>query len=314
MTSMVRSLAGGDCHEARIELLGTQWLDSEHETVESFRRLARRLGIELGWHYPVDLAWVADKLRAPSGLTILDAGAGMGALQWWLADHGAVVISADRQDRSEVSPRFRASYRIEGMDAGSLRPLQMVACRRLQDRSLGLARRYAGWARAVGGRVLEDRWPKRPGTVIIYHSDLTSLARLSDESVDAVVSVSALEHNDLKSLAVIIDELWRVLRPGGIMLLTVSASQNLDWYHSPSSGWCLTERSLRRYFRIPARCPSNFESYATLLSELKASHKLQAWLSPLYARSGQNGMPWGVWDPKYVPVGILKVKRGRACR
>jgi hypothetical protein len=32
-------------------------------------------------------------------------------------------------------------------------------------------------------------------------------------------------------------------------------------------------------------------------------------LASFYGRSGENGMPWGVWDPRYQPVGVCKVKR-----
>ena len=31
-------------------------------------------------------------------------------------------------------------------------------------------------------------------------------------------------------------------------------------------------------------------------------------LAAFYARSGDNGMPWGKWDPQYQPVGVCKVK------
>lgn len=293
----------------RIELLGVDWLAEEGAAVETFRSLARRLGIDLGWHYPIDLAWIARHLGNPAGLTILDAGAGTGVLQWWLADRGAVVISADRQDRGDISPRFRARYHVEGMDSGSLVPLLTVAHNRLRDVRRGLIYRASGWSRAVGGHLLERIRSKSRGTVVIYHSDLKHLDRLSDESVDAVVSLSALEHNKPNDLGSIVDELWRVLRPGGRMLLTVSAALGADWYHVPSSGWCFGERSLRRYFRFPRQSASSFASYEALLGGLRSSRDLRAWLSPLYYRSGDNGMPWGVWDPKYLPVGIRKVKR-----
>ena len=32
-------------------------------------------------------------------------------------------------------------------------------------------------------------------------------------------------------------------------------------------------------------------------------------LASFYFRSGDNGMPWGKWDPQYQPVGVCKVKR-----
>ena len=44
------------------------------------------------------------------------------------------------------------------------------------------------------------------------------------------------------------------------------------------------------------------------MAELRDSNELRAGLSPLYFRSGNNGMPWGRWDPKYQSVGIIKTK------
>lgn len=292
----------------RIELLDTEWLERERESVRLFRDQARRLGIDLGWHYLLDLAWITHHLGDPANKTILDAGAGTGVLQWWLADQGAVVISADRLDRRQMSPRFRQIYRMEGMVANDLRPLMAIASDRLHDRTLGLGRRFAGAARAFGGALLETTWPKRGGVVVVYRTDLDGLHQLADGSVDAVVSVSALEHNEPDRIGATVDELWRVLRPGGIMLVTVSAAKASDWFHEPSAGWCFTEPSLRKHFRLPEECPSNFRIYDQSFARLVASDDLRRWLSPFYSRSGDNGMPWGIWDPKYHPVGVLRIK------
>ncbi len=44
------------------------------------------------------------------------------------------------------------------------------------------------------------------------------------------------------------------------------------------------------------------------LAEIRDCSDLYNNLAPAYFRSGNNGMPWGVWDPQYQPVGIVKVK------
>ena len=152
------------------------------------------------------------------------------------------------------------------------------------------------------------RHPPRFGTVYISQQDLTALRYVDDESMDAVVSISALEHNTLEDLPSCVAELLRVLRPRGKLIVTVSAAKDRDWFHGPSRGWCLTEATLRRIFSLPDHCQTNFAQYDTLFEALRDSHFLKANLDKLYFLSGDNGMPWGVWDPKYLPVGVMRTK------
>jgi len=147
------------------------------------------------------------------------------------------------------------------------------------------------------------------GAVVVYGQDLRHLADVGDASVDAVVSISALEHNDPADLARIVPELLRVLKPGGVLLATLGAAAEGDWYHEPSSGWCFGEASLRRLFGLAPELGSNYDRYDALLEALRGCEELRAGLDPMYSRSGRNGMPWGVWDPRYLSVGVRRVKR-----
>jgi hypothetical protein len=45
------------------------------------------------------------------------------------------------------------------------------------------------------------------------------------------------------------------------------------------------------------------------MEKLRACTELRENLASFYFRSGENGMPWGKWDPQYQSVGVLKVKR-----
>lgn len=83
---------------------------------------ADALGIQLGWHYDLDLAWVASEPGNPSGMRVLDAGAGTGVLQWWLAERWAHIMSVDRLGRSDLSCRFRLAYQVNGFRPGDLTP------------------------------------------------------------------------------------------------------------------------------------------------------------------------------------------------
>ena len=131
---------------------------------------------------------------------------------------------------------------------------------------------------------------------------------IPDNSLDAVVAVSALEHNTPEGLSEVVKELQRVLKPGGILLATLGAAKKDDWFHQASHGWCYTDTSLRKLFDLPASTPSNYAAYDQIMTDLKNCSELRDNLASFYYKSGDNGMPWGVWDPQYPPVGVRKVK------
>ena len=83
--------------------------------------LSKELGIGLGWHYLLDLSWAAQHL-APldRGMQVLNAGAGTGVMQWWLAEQGVNVISVDRSSRYDLPRQFRLRYLVEGWRPGLL--------------------------------------------------------------------------------------------------------------------------------------------------------------------------------------------------
>jgi SAM-dependent methyltransferase len=147
-----------------------------------------------------------------------------------------------------------------------------------------------------------------PGGVVIYNQDLKELVDVPDRSLEAIVAVSSLEHNDPADLERVAIELMRVLKPGGVLLATLGASRDEDWFHEPSRGWCYSEATLRRAFCLAPDAPSNYSQYDELFAALRSCRELRDHLASFYSRSGTNGMPWGVWDPRYQPVGVRKVK------
>jgi len=144
---------------------------------------------------------------------------------------------------------------------------------------------------------------------MIYNQDLVNLVDIADNSLDAVVAVSSLEHNSADGLQLVVKEIMRVLKQGGVLLATLGASKQQDWYHEPSSGWCYSDVSLRHIFNLAPEVPSNYDHYDELLEKLRNCSELRENLSSFYSHSYQSGMPGGIWDPKYQPVGVCKVKR-----
>jgi len=172
------------------------------------------------------------------------------------------------------------------------------------------------WARRWLGRVAaqaRDVWgwmqaPLGEGCVLIYNQDLSQLVDIVADSLDAVVAVSALEHNTPEGLSAVVRELMRVLKPGGVLLATLTATRDQDWWHEASSGWCYSEGTLRRLFDLLPDAPSNYDRYDELFEALKNCAELRDNLARFYFLSEDKGMPGGVWNPQYQPVGVCKVK------
>jgi len=294
----------------RLELLSVSLLEQQHDLVEQMREISEVLGIGLGWHYLLDLPWAAQEIHARPEMLIIDAGAGRGAMQWWLAEQGTHVISVDRTSRATLPHRFRAAYQIIGLREEDLANLLLPLSLRdfLPPRYPRFWKNYPAKLRTSFKALSRQIERRGGGTVYVYNQDLRTMTDIQSNSVDAVVSISALEHNHPDELKACISELMRVLKPGGRLVATLAAARDNDWYHEPSKGWCYTESTLRDIFGLRPDCPSNYDQYDELFAALRDCTELRDNLADFYFRSGDNGMPWGVWDPKYHPVGVVKVK------
>ena len=289
----------------RIELLSLRLLENKTDAVEMVyaEKIFRRK--HLGWHYMLDLVWIVSQLKdLPADALVLDVGAGDGLLQYVLLRMGLRAISVDftiRQGPADVD--WIALSDGKSYDNSYLRHLKDNYSTKTeatsQERLISSREAFLSFIENESARL------------IFYRSDISEMALLMDGQVDAVVSVSALEHNDFDKTFRSVDECLRVLKPGGVMLSTVSAAADEDWFHKPSKGWCYSEASLRRLFQLDPAVVSNFAEYQRVLDELMLPGcELHVQLAPFYFNSGNNGMPWGVWSPKYLPVGIRKNKMG----
>jgi ubiquinone/menaquinone biosynthesis C-methylase UbiE len=291
-----------------LELLPVSLLDNHSIIVHGFKEVSILLNIGLGWHYLLDLSWAAQQLNPTHGMQVMDAGAGRGIMQWWLAEQGVEVISADRQSRRNLPMRFKQRYQIQGW-----RKKDLAQIPNLYDFLPSLSpRRWHLYPQKLITSLRQLRCKTETssdsGTVFIYNHDLKSMTDIPDESVDAVVSISALEHNPPDDLRAVVKELMRVLKPGGKLIATLGAAKDQDWFHEPSKGWCYTEATLRDIFELNPDCSSNYDQYDELFEALCNCTELRENLADFYFKSGNNGMPWGKWDPKYQPVGVVKVK------
>jgi SAM-dependent methyltransferase len=292
----------------KLDLLSVDLLDVHRPLVNELRALAGKLGLEFGWHYLLDLTWIISNLDLNRTQRVIDAGAGVGMMQWYLANKGVDVISTDRGSRSDLGLRFRANFSVQGLRPEDLASNQHAAAQAVRGASgvVGKTKAYLRHGLSLGRMLLP---PIGKGRVFIYNQDLKTLRDIENESVDAVVAVSALEHNSPAGLREVAAELMRVLKVGGKLLATLGASPDKDWFHDPSQGWNYTEASMREIFDLAPALETNYDQYDQVFTALRECDELRENLASFYSQSGDNGMPWGVWDPKYVPVGVCKVKK-----
>jgi len=311
----------------KLEILSLEIFRTHEMEMIHVENMKRELNWQIGWHYHLDLAWMLREIsRLPPGALILDAGAGRGLAQFLLAAHGYNVISVDVANRLSVLRKVKQfgsevynlneteNYRDLKLSNAINRITVFFGNKRvfgemLQERALACVARNRyrpSEHNAMNVRLQESA---ECGRVFIYKSDLKHMELLPDNYVDGVISISALEHNSHQDLRHCMDELMRVTNPGGLFVITVSASQSEDWFHKPSKGWCYSESSLRDLFQLSDDTDSNFDRKDEFMSSLKRKgNELHKRLDSMYFQSGDNGMPWGKWDPRYQPVGIVKHK------
>lgn len=251
-----------------IKLLNASLLNNKEKIAELTYWL-RVMNRPNGWHYDLDHIWVIDeleKLGILPGATILDAGAGQGILQYLLSARGYKVISLDFSARKKPL-RSLGIFNIVGQgDANinykhpymsiinygiyspinSLKKIKFsvlrkfpIVCERLSRYLISII--YYNFERFF---VNHENY----GEIVYLRAPFHEIP-LSSESIDAVISISAIEHADIKLFDENIKEMMRVLCPGAPLLLTTSATISKDnVFHKKSSGWCFSPLWFKKYF------------------------------------------------------------------
>lgn len=289
-----------------IELLSPDLIETNRLLADEIMRLSSQTGIGLGWHYLLDLIWIIKNVsHLPAGSVILDAGAGTGLLQFILADLGYKVVSADFAPRTPPE-RLRAHYRIVEVATKPVQSNEYIKHIENEFHSISSGKECLLSSHLEFESMIKEG---APGTIFYFTADIGKMSIISDGLIDCVVSLSALEHNGYQNLIAACQELNRVTKEEGLLVCTVSATdKSADWFHPQSKGWCYTEDTLTSVFGLDVPV-SNFSEYSEIFKKLQINQFLKEHLAPEYFKTENNGMPWGIWNPQYQPVGIKKTRR-----
>ncbi len=302
--------------KVEIQLLSDR-LPGEHpEILAEIDLLREGLFKDIGWHYYVDLVWVVLQLRKMGiqpGSTILDAGAGSGLLQYLLSYYGYHVLSVDFAPRT-VQFHIRKLFPVEVLTP-------VVASEEGYVAHMQRARGKFGFIHKIWNTLLKKRIPlaswyhlkkvlsrrvTKPGKIVMIQNDMRQMRQIKNQSVDAVVSVSAVEHLQPDQLPLVFSEFGRVMRSDAPLILTTNASgTQKDWFHKPSQGWCFSLATLSAWFDDSSSQVRHFSNFNRVLADYQNNEFLQKRLSRAYFFSSENGMPNGIWNPVYIPAGVV---------
>ncbi len=316
-----------------IKILSLDIFRTHKKEMDFVESIQKYFNIGIGWHYYLDLAWMVNTVKnLPMGSLLLDAGAGSGLSQFILAELGFNVVSVDfanRQFPKQILKRYESVihylndqsvvfdnlYTRHLENTYKLKVSQKQAQGNYPENHEGakqLIEKHGFKPKLrdinVLSTVLSENVENNCGRIFIYKSDLRNMFLIPDNYMDGVVSISALEHNDHENFQKCVSELHRVTKNSGLLAVTVSASLKEDWLHEQSKGWCYSESSLNKLFRLQDDVKSNYSNKDKFFEQFKKeNNELHKRLAPFYFKSGDNGMPWGKWNPQYLPVGIIKI-------
>jgi ubiquinone/menaquinone biosynthesis C-methylase UbiE len=253
-----------------------------------------------GWHYDLDHIYILNELEKNNilpGATIIDAGAGQGIMQYVLASRGYNVISLDFSPRNKP---FRANgiFTITGsgiddinynhdymnfIHYGDSSPRNMI--KRLTFKKLykivfipgRIYRKIKSYSFYLWERYFNNK--NKYGKITYLRAPFHKI-NLPDNTADAIVSVSAIEHADIKLFRENIFELTRVLKKSAQLIITTSGSlTDSRTYDKKVEGWNFCESDFKEF--LPN---SNiiFDNKETFINKLITSKIFIQRIDPYY--------------------------------
>ena len=309
----------------KIKLLTTSLLD-DCKKLKELTYWLRVMNRPNGWHYDLDHIWILDELEKSGitkGSTIIDAGAGQGIMQYLLAARGYNVISLDFTSRNPP-PRANGIFKIIAEDKSEINyqhpymefisygtDSSSTLLKKINIQNFSKILELPGrFFRLVYSYLyyLYERYFRNHENfgVITYVRAPFHDVPLESNIADAIISVSAIEHADIKLFIENINSLTRLLKPASPLLLTTSATSQLDnHYDYQVEGWCFSRSGLVTYF---PECELDFNVSACEQSFFKSKLFYQR-LDPYYYKNPKS--PFFRKDftsLPYLPVSIKILK------
>lgn len=305
------------------ELLGPDLLNDKYllDEIASNLSLFERPN---GWHYDLDLIWILHSLENQKiypGDTILDAGAGLGILQFILASRGYNVISLDYSDR-KFSPFIRKLFSITELktdlpkDDQYRNSVSYTTSNLLSDFSSKINLRlpyrlYRYLSRKI--RTIKHRIrilsanPQSYGTITIVNASFEDIPQ--SITCDAVTCLSVIEHCPKEKINAYVQNLSKCLKhDSSPFLLTTSLNRsNSTTYNKYVRGIEFSTHDLESIFMSKINISDlNISQLAVDLAQdvvFRSRLPLCSYHPSLLQSKGSNSL----YIP-YVPIGILFTK------
>ncbi len=300
-----------------------QILSPDFRFVENYLKASGRT--EIGWHYITDITWLYSKIKQwPRHYKILDVGGGSGPLQFLLAELGFNITNIDLvmpKPSPEYTRRYHSTFEIfqSLITTDYANHISVPKTKEKASDPSFVKSIKTCWERTLFRKIIRsipsgydkkhDEWRKSEGlsgtpvgSIRHIRGNICSVPEIASGTFDAVVSLSAIEHIPKEALISAIKEIHRILKLNARWAITTSGTEkNETWFHEPSQGLCLAVPDVERYF--DAR-PDGDQHPLDIMVKYQLSQYLKNNLADFYKESGRFGMPWGIWDPKYIPIGI----------
>lgn len=317
-----------------IKLLGVEYL-TDKKKLKEIDYWLKVMGRTQGWHYDMDIVWILSELEnagIKKGATILDAGGGLGITQFILAARGYNVISLDFSKRKipilakgifdiKIEDQEDLDYDHDYMGSvdykesnknlinksnSHLKSLINFLFNKTFIQKTSIINNFFDSRETLKlNKIEKEKNNSNYGSITFLRASFHNMP-ISNESVDALVSVSAIEHADKKLMLKNHNEMVRVVKKGGPLLISTSANDSEeDSFDEKTLGWCFSLTSLKK---LENDFDIDYE-YKVVENEILSSKK---WLKRLdrYYYSDPESIFYNkkMQSLPYAPVGIKIIK------
>ncbi|ABO18043.1 class I SAM-dependent methyltransferase [Prochlorococcus marinus] len=255
-------------NQKSFDILSPRKLFSQINNLREIKYWSKVLNRPNGWHYDLDIIWILNKLieyDIKPGGWILDAGAGQGLLQFILASRGYNVISYDYSDR-DVLFRAKSIFQITNEKKEIEFKHKYMANIKYAPKNSNINSIFS-YIKRCGLKVFLKNgfdWlvnflifcyefiskrNKNYGSIVMRRGSFQDLSKFNFK-VDAIVSLSAIEHCDKEQIKECLEQMFRKVSKGPMLITTSINSLTEDSYENYFCSWTFGKNSLLELFNV----------------------------------------------------------------